>query len=180
MRRGFLVAGVAVLLTTAAVGSAIAARGGPAAGDARPGLAMFEGRVVDLSRGWGEARACAIFQAQEPAECFRDVATLRAREREFVSTANELAACSSPLRLYADGGYGGRELSFYDRGYWQNLGTWSFDNQLSSYKVGACGVFLAENANGGGSWYPGSTGAGHWEPSMQSGWDNRISSIYVR
>jgi hypothetical protein len=90
------------------------------------------------------------------------------------------AACSTPLRLYANANYGGRELDFYDRGYWQNLSTWSFDKQLSSYKVGACGVYLADAGNGGGSWYPGNTSAGHNEPSMQSGWDNRISSIYIQ
>jgi hypothetical protein len=86
---------------------------------------------------------------------------------------------SSPLRLFADASYGGRELDFYDRGYWQNLSTWSFDNQLSSYKVGACGVYLADYANGGGSWYPGNTSAGHDEPTMLSGWNDRISSIYI-
>ncbi|MFL5962176.1 MAG: hypothetical protein ACJ757_04710 [Gaiellaceae bacterium] len=84
------------------------------------------------------------------------------------------------MRLFADANYGGRELDFYDRGYWQNLSTWGFDNQLSSYMVGACGVYLADFSNGGGSWYPGNTSAGHHEPGMLSGWNDRVSSIYIQ
>jgi hypothetical protein len=118
-------------------------------------------------------------------ECFTNRASLLDREAEIalqegVTPALPTASCSTPLRLYADAGYGGRELDFYDRGYWQNLSTWSFDKQLSSYKVGACSVYLADGAGGGGSLYPGNTSAGHNEPSMLSGWNDRVSSIYIR
>jgi hypothetical protein len=118
-------------------------------------------------------------------ECFADRASLLEREsqialQEGLAPVLPAASCSTPLRLYADAGYGGRELDFYDRGYWQNLSTWSFDNQLSSYKVGACSVYLADGAGGGGSLYPGNTSAGHNEASMLSGWNDRVSSIYIR
>jgi hypothetical protein len=150
-----------------------------------PTVALFEGTQIDLSKGWGEARACLVAHAAGVVECFRDQAGLLARESQLqaeISASPTIAAttCSSPLRLYADSSYGGRELDFYDRGYWQNLSTWSFDNQTSSYKVGACGVYLADYANGGGSWYPGNTSAGHDEPTMLSGWNDRISSIYIQ
>jgi hypothetical protein len=148
-------------------------------------LALFEGKPIDLSKGWGDARACLVARGAGVVECFRDQAGLATRESQFqaqIASSPVLAAtsCSSPLRLFADASYGGRELDFYDRGYWQNLSTWSFDNQLSSYKVGACGVYLADYANGGGSWYPGNTSAGHDEPTMLSGWNDRISSIYIQ
>jgi hypothetical protein len=142
-------------------------------------VALFEGQQIDLSQSWGEAQACFV-AAVGDVECFRDRADLYARESQLETTDSPLVTCSSPLRLFADTSYSGRELDFYDRGYWQNLSTWSFDNQLSSYKVGACGVYLAENANGGGSLYPGNTNAGHDEPSMVSGWNDRVSSIYIR
>jgi hypothetical protein len=125
-----------------------------------------------------------VTQAAGVVECFRDRADLGARESQLqaqtVSPATATASCSSPLRLYSDGAYGGRELDFYDRGYWQDLGTWGFDNQLSSYRVGGCGVYLAEGTYGGGSWYPGNTSASHSESSMLSGWNDRVSSIYIQ
>lgn len=174
------------LIATALTGLAvIAVLAGPAvaggtSSSPSPSLALFEGRTIDLSQGWGEAQACLVFSGGGIIECFRDRDGLHAREAQLAGSSAMLAACSSPLRLYADIYYGGRELALYDRGYWQNLSTWSFDNQLSSYKVGACGVRLAENANGGGAWYPGNTSAGAWEPFMLSGWDNRVSSIYIQ
>ncbi|MBA3380869.1 MAG: hypothetical protein H0T97_03235 [Actinobacteria bacterium] len=177
-RRRLTAIGVAAVFMVVAASSALA--GSSSATEPRPGLALFEGKVIDLSRGWGEARACVVFDADRVAECFRDTATLHARETEVAADVSILASCSTPLRLFANTGYGGSELDIYTRGVWQNLSTWGFDNQLSSYKVGACGVHLAENANGGGSWYPGNTSAGAQASSMLSGWDNRVSSVYLQ
>ncbi|HEX5246995.1 MAG TPA: hypothetical protein VFW41_07675 [Gaiellaceae bacterium] len=150
-----------------------------------PGQAVFEGHTIDLSKGWGDAHACLVANGAGVVECFRDQAGLLARESQLQEQASAdpaiaASTCSTPLRLYADTGYGGRELDFYDRGYWQNLSDWSFDNQTSSYKVGACGVYLADGANGGGSWYPGNTNAGASASSMVSGWNDRISSLYIQ
>lgn len=183
MHRMFATATVAVcsLALLLATGSAaVAAR----AQSSPPSLALFEGKQIDLSRDWGAAQACVVYQGVGAVECFRDRAGLQAREAQLqtavASPATATASCSSPLRLFADGSYGGRELDFYDRGYWQNLDTWGFDNQLSSYRVGGCGVYLADGTYGGGSWYPGNTSAGHGESSMLSGWNDRVSSIYIQ
>lgn len=155
-----------------------------------PLLATFEGGHIDLSQGWGDAQACLVYRGAGIVECFRNRTGLLEREARLETQTPSTAAtpapsaasvtCSSPLRLFADSNYGGRELDFYDRGYWQNLSAWSFDNQLSSYKVGACGVYLADGADGAGSWYPGNTSAGHYEPVMASGWNDRISSIFIQ
>lgn len=169
---------LAAALMTVATSSAVA--GSSSAIESRPGLALFEGKLIDLSRGWGDARTCVVFDVDRVAECYRDAATLHARETELTSEVSILASCSTPLRLYANTGFAGQELAIYTRGIWQNLSTWGFDNKLSSYKVGACGSHLAENANGGGSWYPGNTGAGAQSSSMLSGWDNRVSSVYLQ
>ena len=121
-----------------------------------------------------------MFDADRLAECFRDTASLHARETALGTDVSILASCSTPLRLFANTGYGGTELDMVVNGTWLNLSTWGFDNQLSSYQVGACSTHLAENANGGGSWYPGSTSAGAQASSMLSGWDNRVSSVYLQ
>jgi hypothetical protein len=182
MNRRFMSAVAAGLVAAVAATMALAGAAVAAPAPARS-LAVFEGGQIDLSQGWGEAQACLVARSVGIVECFRDRAGLLAREAELdaaAAPASTLASCSGPLRLFADSNYGGRELDFYDRGFWQNLGDWSFDNQLSSYKIGPCAAHLAENANGGGSWYPGNTSAGHNEPVMQSGWSDRVSSIYIQ
>lgn len=162
--------------------------------DTRPGAALFEGNEIDLADGWGEATACMVWRAVGVVECFRTTDALAEREAEIADgiaaggftaqeTASLAASCSSPLRLFEHISYGGRELKFYDRGYWQNLGAWGFNDELSSYKVGACSVHLAEHTGGGGYWYPGDTSAFHWEPAMSAGstgWNDRVSSIFIR
>lgn len=182
MHRRLVTAVVAAIFMAVLPASGFADGKQPPAGS--PSFALFEGKQIDLSKGWGDAHACLVAHIAGVVECFRDRSGMLARESQlqaqFASPEIAAVSCSSPLRLFADPSYGGRELDFYDRGYWQNLSTWSFDNQLSSYKVGACGVYLADYANGGGSWYPGNTSPGHDEPSMLLGWNDRVSSIYIQ
>lgn len=184
MEHRWALAAFAALALAIAAPSALAAGGGSTPQSSS--IATFEGKQIDLSKGWGDAQACLVYRAAGLVECFRDRAGLNTREQQLSaqigadSVAMASTTCSTPLRLFADAGYGGRELDFYDRGYWQNLSTWSFDNQLSSYKTGACAVYLADYADGGGSWYPGNTGANHGESSMLSGWNDRISSIFIQ
>lgn len=174
MERKWALAAFAALALAIGAPSAIAASGAGSTPPS-PSIATFEGKQIDLSKGWGDAQACLVYRAAGLVECFRDRVSLDAREQQLdaqISTdsvATASTTCSTPLRLFADAGYGGRELDFYDRGYWQNLSTWSFDNQLSSYKTGACAVYLADSTNGDGSWYPGTTSANHGESSMLSG-----------
>jgi hypothetical protein len=150
-----------------------------------PPLALFEGNLIDLTQGWGEAQACMVWSGG--VECFRSAEEMSQREAEIqggggtlapASTASMSVSCSSPLRLYEHTWYGGRELSFWDPGFWQNLGDYGFNDRTSSYKIGACYAHLAEHAWGGGWWYPGDTSPYHWEPYMISGWNDRVSSIY--
>lgn len=137
-------------------------------------------------------------------ECFRSTEALDARESQLsrrrapaatppaptptapatpgvptASVASYGYSCSSSLRLYDHNWYGGRRLSFWDRGFWQNLSDYGFDDRTSSYIVGGCYAYLAEHADGGGWWYPGPTYPYAGEPAMYSGWQDTISSIYV-
>lgn len=114
---GTALAGLAILASLA--GPAVASVAGPAP----PSLVRFEGRTMDLAQGWDDAQACLVAARAGIAECFRSREALHAREAQLVGSSVMLATCSSPLRLYADIYYGGRELALYDRGYWQNLST---------------------------------------------------------
>lgn len=150
-----------------------------AAVEHRPAIADFEGTQIDLSADWGQARACMVWRGRGLLECYRSGEELGARVDQLSMSVASSWQCSSPLRLFGDGGYGGRELWFFDRGYWQNLGDYGFDDQLSSYIVGACYSHLAEYADGGGYWYPGSTSPYSATPYVYSSWNDRVSSIEI-
>jgi hypothetical protein len=88
--------------------------------------------------------------------------------------------CATPLRLY-DGTYRtGTSVSIYPRGLWINLSDVGFNNKTSSFAVGACAVVLAAGSNGSGAHYPDCLEAGCIENTMASGWNNVLSSVYLR
>lgn len=158
-------------------------------------LVKFEGKLIDLSKGWGEAQACVVWDTADASECFRSEAQLEAytakindeintgtRQVKSTGEVGAMATCSSYLRLYEHSSFGGRVLQFASRGYWQNLGDYGFNDETSSYRVGACSSNLAEHANGGGYYYPGNTSAGTSSSCMCAGstnWNDRVSSIRV-
>lgn len=159
-----------------------------------PIIADFEGRKIDLAKDWGAARACLVWRQGGVVECFRTNQALDAREQQLSpqrqqpkqagtgaasGTAAASFSCSSSLNLYEHSWYGGRRVSYWDRGFWQNLSGAGFDNKMSSYVTGGCYAHLAENAWGGGWWYPGYTGPYYGEGWLSAGWDNRVSSIYL-
>jgi hypothetical protein len=159
----------------------------------RPAVATFEGRTINLAEGWDGARACVVWRGQGILDCYRTEAEGRARVRGLQASSGARAAgapggetsfalssneCGGPLELYSGTWWGGSWIFFYDRGYWQNLSDYGFDNRTSSFAVGPCYVHLAEHSWGGGWWYPGDTspwGSAGWMGS----WDNRVSSIYI-
>lgn len=145
--------------------------------------AWFEGRIIDLKQGWGEATACVIWNSAGTRQCFRTEASLKLwlSLRGQVSTTQSLtAACSTALRLYDGTNYTGSVLFLYDRGIWLNLGALSWSNRASSFKVGACNSILADGTSGGGDWYPTTLSqAGDVAGTMLTGWNNRVSSVYI-
>lgn len=173
-----LAAAIAVIVLLAAGGRPSAAQGLPDSGV----IADFEGRQIDLAEGWGGAQACLVLSST--IHCFRTVDELSAAEKSLVAGDGALvslaATCSTALRLY-DGTYQtGSLLSIASRGQWINLGLYGFDNQTSSYRVGACAVELASGTNGGGSRYFRCLSAYCEEDVMASGWDNVLSSAYLK
>ncbi len=153
------------------------------AGDASE--AVFGGAVIDLADGWGSAGACA--ELGDSVECYRTEPELLAAHPELVadvafgldSGVVAAAACSSSLRLYRLTGYGGSALYLTTRSVVQNLSSFGFDNDTSSYRVGACSAAFYSGANLSGSQYPGSTGANAAASSMAGGWDNLVSSVII-
>lgn len=180
MRMKRLWMGLAALCVALSAPPAIAAeKTGTKVTPPRATLATFEGRTIDLAGDWGAAKACSVRGGA--IECFRSEA-----EADSLSaasgggaTTNYSYSCSSPLHLYDGTYYGGRRLSFWERGYWQDMRWYGFNDQASSYIVGACYVYLAEHQEGGGQWYPGPTYPYAGSPTMYYGWSNQITSIYV-
>lgn len=171
------------------------AQGAEIAGGSVNGVvALFEGQPIDLSKGWGAAKACVVWEAQGVVECFRSEQEMDRRTVRLLSdfdqtvrsesTADDVlllvVECSSSLRLYDGVGYVTPVLYILDRYQWINLSSYGFDNRTSSYRVGACPAYFADYTNGGGSWYPtSSTEAWDVSSSMLSGWNNRVSSVYI-
>lgn len=142
-----------------------------------PALAEFEGQRINLAAGWEQAKACLVL-GQDQVECFRSGAALDTRVDTLKAQKAGGFSCASPLRLYEHSFFAGRQLMFYERGYWQNLSLFGFNDQMSSFSVGACWSWLAEHSTGGGAYYPGSgpyVSVGWLAP----GWDNKVSSIYL-
>jgi hypothetical protein len=88
-------------------------------------------------------------------------------------------ACSTPLRLYDGTSLTGTFVSISSRGLWINLSSVSFDNRTSSFKVGACSVDLASANGGGGALYEHCLTPGCEEDTMDPGWNNVISSVFL-
>lgn len=143
-----------------------------------PWLADFYGQTIDLRDGWGAARACTTDGVATA--CFLTEAEMdRHLGDEIEHPITPLANCSTSLRLYDLTSYGTPVLSISARGTWLNLSSVGFNDRTSSYRVGACAALFAKNANGGGGFYPGSTGAGAQSSTMLSGWNNAVSSVFI-
>jgi hypothetical protein len=157
----------------------------PSVADAKtasgPSMAEFEGHTIDLRRGWGEAKACAT--DGEHTRCFRSEDAMNnymSEQRSASSgTFGTLSSCGSPVRLYDNTGFGSPVLNLYSRGTWLNLSAYGFDARAASYIIGACAAYFADGTSGGGTWYPGNTGAYASNPDMGASWRDRVSSVYL-
>jgi hypothetical protein len=140
-----------------------------------PVLATFEGKTINLATGWGAATACV--QRANGTVCYRTEAEL---DQQLATEPPTMVAavCSSSVRLYRGAGFTLTVLALTTRQTVLNLSNYGFDNDTSSYKIGACSAGLY-GAPSLGSPYPGSTAANASAANMVSGWDNTISSVYI-
>ncbi len=179
---------VALMLVVAplTVVSALAVEaGGP------PARATFNGRTIDLSQGWAGAQACVALA--DRTECFGSEPSLLEAHPELRSIGNSTkststlaralsataTSCSSSLALYRGTSFSGSVLFLTTRFAVLNLSLYGFDNDTSSYKIGACSGSFYSSSNAGGSVYPGNTAAGASSTLMSPGWDNVVSSVYI-
>jgi hypothetical protein len=178
-----------LVLAAAALPSTVAdaAKGGKT-NPGNPAEAVFEQGELDLGESWGDAAAC--IELGDHTECFRTEAELFQAHPEygdggatsFAAASGELtllATCSSSLRLYRLTGFTGGTLVLTTRAIVHNLSLYGFDNDTSSYRVGACASTFWAGASGSGSVYPGNTGAFASASAMLSGWNNVVSSVYI-
>lgn len=143
-------------------------------------IATFEGRTIRLADGWGSAGACAA-STPTSARCYRTQAEMDAAEgwTKVGRSVSPQVACGSSLLLYRSAGYAGGILALSTRQTVLNLSAYGFDNDTSSYQIGGCSARFYDGSSGGAPQYPGATSAGSSSASMTSGWDNRVSSVYI-
>lgn len=142
-------------------------------------IASFEGAWINLAEGWGDATACTSdgFTTQcFPTEQAMDATT---SARVLSTQIVPQASCASSLRLYRSTAFGGAVLQLSTRSVYINLSSYGFDNDTSSFKVGACDSYFYDGASGGTPLYTGTTTANSSATSMLTGWDNRVSSVYI-
>ncbi len=184
--RAALFTALAVLSGIVAFPSEVSA--GEPAESVATGSVLFEGQAIDLSEGWGDAEACLIWNDIDASECFRDEASMDKRIAELenmtgTGTVIPMATptCSGDLRLYDGYYHTGQVLYMRDRLQWINLSVYGFSNRMSSFKIGPCSSYLADYNWGGGSWYSTSaTQAFDVAYVAASGWNNRVSSVYIQ
>ena len=87
--------------------------------------------------------------------------------------------CSTALKLHDGASQSGATASVSSRGIWINLSSIGFDNRTSSFTVGACAIEMASADNGGGALYETCLTPFCVENTMDPGWNNVISSVYL-
>ena len=194
MRMRHLLRAIVIAVAVLAPATAVAASAHPTVtvidpDEQKPTLAWFEGRQVDLSKGWGQAKACLI--TYDGTICFRSESQMdrylrtmptpaeepSERESALLGSSRAATMCSSSLRLYDGANHTGSVLSTAIRWIVLNLPNYGWDNRTSSVRVGSCGAEFFSGSYGGGSVfgaYP-----GQWLWWMPSGWDNIVTSVYI-
>jgi hypothetical protein len=179
---------LAVVVTAMAVASPSMASEAMPTGGAATVVVALQGEPFDLGDDWGDAQACLVWDEAGGVECFR---TEEAMDQRIAEIEKELgdgggggaraSQCSGYVRLYEGISYTGQVLYIHNRLQWINLSAYGFSNETSSFKIGPCSSYLADYDWGGGSWYP-TSATQAWDVAwiMASGWNNRVSSIYIQ
>lgn len=155
------------------------------ASDPEPWIAAYEGDEIDLRFGWDGAKACQTDGVETT--CYDTEAEMLAALDAPIEPPPDTsglqglrrASCGSYLRLYTGTSYTGSVLALTTRYAVLNLSSYGFNNVTSSYKIGGCGSYFWDLSSGGGTVYGGATWAWAQATTMNAGWDNRISSIYI-
>lgn len=137
-------------------------------------LAEYNGRTIDLAVSWEGAQACRI--AEPINQCFDTEAELDELPPPAGRDIAPLTNCGSSVRLYDFTSYGTPVLELWQRWTTHSLSIYGFANRTSSYRIGACSATFYDSSS---NIYPGATTANSSSPSMASGWDNRVTRVYI-
>jgi hypothetical protein len=142
-------------------------------------MATYNGGTIDLSQGWGTATVCAV--SNYGTNCFANKSDYESwiSINTGLGGVQPLINCSSGLQLYQNVSYGGNELVLFQKAAWINLSSYSFSDEVSSYKVGACSISMTDGQNGSGNVYPGATSAGSDVSWIGTAWNDRVQSVYI-
>jgi hypothetical protein len=142
-------------------------------------IAFFQGGTINLTQGWGSAQICDVISSGT--YCFTDQSEYQqwVKTSGLVSDVTSLALCTPELDLYANIDYGGAELIVTGAGNWVNLSAHGFSDVVSSFKVGACAIGMADGVGGSGNQYPGPTSPGSNVSWIGTAWNDRIQSVYI-
>jgi hypothetical protein len=163
--------------------SPLATAGEAAAGDGA--LALYEGRLIDLSDGWDGATACAVLSELD-VRCYdseaemRDELTALARRDlgDDMLLSSSCGGSSSFTTLYDDVNFGGASLSFASTSGWVNLSSYGFDNRMESWVNDRdCNATVADGTLGGGAQL--TLAANGSSSNVGTDWKNKASSIRV-
>lgn len=149
--------------------------------------ATYKGRIIDVSRDWEGAKACAVLSAKDvrcfasEAEQWRELAELRrpgGQETMLLEDVYCLNRTDLFLILYEDTGFGGSSLSLAVADVWHDLASLSFDDITSSWKNNTfCDTTAATGTSGGGSTT--TLAARSQNSDVGSTWNDTFSSVKI-
>ncbi len=153
--------------------------------DPEPWVAQYDGTEIDLRFGWDSARACQTDGIETT--CYDTEALMlsalgapaNGAAAPAGSSGLKRASCGSYLRLYTGTNYTGSVLALTTQYTVLNLSSYGFNNVTSSYRVGGCSSTFYDLSFAGAPVYGGATGAWAESATMLSGWDNRVSSVWI-
>ena len=173
---------VAAMICVSAASAVVSGEPASAAGGTRGAKAWYGDHWIDMGTSWESATACAV--SASAAVCFTTESAMDAYLATTTTAVSSAVApalvCSTSMRLYDGASYTGNLLYLSSQGTFLNLANYGFDNITTSYKIGACSSYFYSGASGGGSLYPiQNTEAFDQYPTMLSGWNNALSSVYM-
>jgi hypothetical protein len=90
---------------------------------------------------------------------------------------NAVEICDGVTILYEHSNFSGRPVKYNVRKKTHNLTNWGFNDMMTSFETGGCGVTFYEHINRGGkSFY---RGPWYFQANVGPDWNDKVSSIYI-
>ena len=150
--------------------------------------ALYKGRIIDVSRDWEGARACAVLRTDDircfdsEAEQWRELAKLRRPSPPTALLEFDPVYCLDRTDLavvfYENTSFGGNSVSVTVGNVWHELSSIGLDNAMSSWKNNTyCDATAATGTAGSGSTL--TLTARSQNSDVGSTWNDVISSVRI-